>query len=243
MRTVGSLNPWMASTLIIRKSIAVAITRLPKKNDPPAATTSGVTWKSMGRSAQIVGTPCLVRQYNRLMSSSMSLKNICPNASRCRLWLLRSWKRSCSRGKKSTFATTSGCKFHKALWRHTQRSGSTCFDSSMLCELRPNCPQASTDRLQLLAAPSVCKDPYADPGQTRGRCCPHNVCIVGRRGSALRSSPNDNELGCNSTHPSSETDEVSLQTPTPRLDEVREQARNGESRQECLQGGFADPWP
>ena len=177
----------------------------------------------------------------------MSLKNSCPNESRCRLWLTRSWSKSCSRGKSITFWTTSGCKFHKALWRHTQRSGSTCFDSSMLCELRPNYPQASKDRLQALAAPSVCKGPYACAWQTQGRCCPHNVCIVDRRGSALRSSPNDNGLGWNSTQPPSAADEVSLQPPALRLAGVRGQSRNRESRQECLPGGqprwFEDPWP
>ena len=113
----------------------------------------------------------------------------------------------------------------------------------MLCELRPNCPRTRKEGLQALADPSVCKGPYACAWQTQGRCCPHNVCIVDRRGSALRSSPNDNELWWNGTHPSSEPDEVSLQSPAPRLDRARGQARNRESRRECLQGGFADPWP
>ena len=118
-----------------------------------------------------------------------------------------------------------------------------CFDSSMLCELRPNCLQTRKEGLQALADPSVCKGPYACAWQTQGRCCPHNVCIVDRRGSAPHSSPNDNALGWNGTHTSSETDEVRLQPPAPRLDRTRGQARNRESRRECLQGGFADPWP
>ena len=102
--------------------------------------------------------------------------------------------------------TTSGCKFHKALWRNMQRSGSTCFDSSMLCELRPNLPRAGKGGGKTIhersgyqslhqAAPSAHKDPYAGADRTLGRWFPYNTGIPQRsRGRETQGSPKDNVL-------------------------------------------------
>ena len=88
-----------------------------------------------------------------------------------------------------------------------QKSGSTCFDSSMLCELRPNFPRAGKDGgktiherssgagLHPLAAPSDHKDPYAGADRTLGKWFPHNTSITRRsQGRETQGSSKDNAL-------------------------------------------------
>ena len=77
----------------------------------------------------------------------------------------------------------------------------------MLCELRPNFPQAGKGRgktiheplreaeLHPLAAPSGHKDPYAGADRTLGRWFPHNTNMTwSRQGRETQGSPKDNAL-------------------------------------------------
>ena len=116
--------------------------------------------------------------------------------------------------------------------------------SALRCwvSLDPNCHQARNER-QSLATPSVRKGPCGASYQTRGKWRPHNACSAGWKGSAPHRSPNGHVLWWNGTLPSSAPDEVSAQPPASRLDGLRGPSHNRESRQECLQGWGADPWP